>query len=47
MKVVDNIIVEITEKELHKYWVDFWSDLFSYVEFYNRMATQIKIVKEN
>lgn len=47
MKIIDNTIVEATETEIHKYWADYWSDLFNYTEFFNRISTQVKIVKEN
>ena len=46
MKIVNNTIIEATEEELYQYWLDNWSELFSYPEWYRRITTHVRVVEK-
>lgn len=45
MKIVNNVIIEATEEELYQFWLDNWSELFSYPDWYRRITTHVRLVK--
>lgn len=45
MKVEDGKIVEATEDELYKHWLDNWDSLYSFDEYLRRMEDKgVKII---